>query len=141
MPLYRVKAMTLTGVVVVDDRTLRVRLTNLRADFPALLADPVASVLKKDNVLEWGMEWENSGMLTGNGGFTLDDMPVGAGPFKLVQYWDGSDGGRCAIARNPHYWGRPAYLDGVWYRPEVNGSAIDGGWPPNGANRPHGVRR
>ena len=119
----------LTGVVVVDDRTLRVRLTNPRADFPALLADPVASVLKKDNVLEWGMEWENSGMLTGNGGFTLDDMPVGAGPFKLVQYWDGSDGGRCAIARNPHYWGRPAYLDGVWYRPEVmdRQSMADGG--------------
>ena len=109
----------LTGVVVVDDRTLRVRLTNPRADFPALLADPVASVLKKDNVLEWGVEWDNFGTWTGNAGFTVEDMPVGAGPFKLVQYWDGTDGGRCAIARNPYYWGKPAYLDGVWYRPEV----------------------
>ena len=32
----------LNGVEVIDDRTLRVRLTNPRADFPALLADPVA---------------------------------------------------------------------------------------------------
>ena len=48
----------LNGVEVIDDRTLRVRLTNPRADFPALLADPVASVLKKDNVLSWGTEWD-----------------------------------------------------------------------------------
>ena len=103
----------LSGVVVVDDRTLKVKLTDARGDFPALLADPVASVLKKDNVLEWGMEWDNSGFFTGNSGFTVDNMPVGAGPFKLVRYWEGLQGGSCAIARNPHYWGEPTYLDGV----------------------------
>lgn len=119
----------LTGVLLVDDRTLRVGLTKPRADFPALLADPVASVLKKDNVLEWGLEWDNFGGVPGNMGFTTDNLPVGAGPFKLVQFWDGWDGGRCAIASNPHYWGEPAYLDGVWYRPEVmdRQSTPDGG--------------
>lgn len=119
----------LTGVEVIDDRTLSVRLTHPRADFPALLADPVASVLRRDNVLEWSMEWDNFGAVEGNGGFTADNMPVGAGPFKLVQLWDGLDGGRCAIERNPYYWGQPAYLDGVWYRPEVmdRQSMEDGG--------------
>ena len=119
----------LSGVVVVDDRTLKVKLTDARGDFPALLADPVASVLKKDNVLEWGMEWDNSGFFTGNSGFTVDNMPVGAGPFKLVRYWEGLQGGSCAIARNPHYWGEPTYLDGVWFRPEVmdRQSTGDGG--------------
>ena len=89
----------------------------------------MASVLKKDNVLEWGLEWDNFGGVPGNMGFTADNLPVGAGPFKLVQFWDGWDGGRCAIARNPHYWGEPAYLDGVWYRPDVmdRQSTPDGG--------------
>ena len=119
----------LTGVLLVDDRTLRIGLTKPRADFPALLADPVASVLKKENVIEWGMEWDNFGSITGNGGFTADNLPVGAGPFKLVQFWDGWDGGRCAIARNPHYWGEPAYLDGVRYRPDVmDRQSTEGGW-------------
>ncbi len=120
----------LTGVVAVDDRTLTVKLTKPRADFPALLADPVSSVLEKDNVLEWGMEWDNSGWVTGNSGFLSDDMPVGAGPFKLVRYWGGSRGGRCAIARNPHYWGEPAYLDGVWFRADLTEweQSNEGGW-------------
>ena len=109
----------LTGVVVVDDRRLTVKLTDPRADFPALLADPVASVLKKDNVLEWGMTWENSGFVTGNSGFLSNNMPVGAGPFRLVRYWAGPRSGSCAIARNPHYWGEPTYLDGVWFRADL----------------------
>ena len=109
----------LSGVVAVDDRRLQVKLTDPRANFPALLADPVASVMKKENVLDWGMEWDNSGNFSGNSEFRVDNMPVGAGPFKLVLFSEGLDGGSCAISRNPHYWGEPAYLDGVWFRPEA----------------------
>ena len=76
----------LTGVAVIDDRTFRVRLTNPGADFPALLADPVASVLKKDNVLTWGIQWTNSGSSTMTIPFNERNMRVGAGPFKLVEY-------------------------------------------------------
>ena len=111
----------LIGVTVVDDRTIEVRLTQARAEFIALLADPVASVLKKDNVESWPVKWENPGGLIEVYGFDETNMPVGAGPFKLIDYFvrfaPGKD--RCVISRNPHYWGRPAYLDGVWFRPEV----------------------
>ena len=119
----------LTGVVAIDDRTLRVRLTNPRADFPALLADPVASVLKKDNALSWGIQWSNSGSWSMTVPFSEWNMPVGAGPFRLVDYWDEVTGARCPIARNPHYWGEPAYLDGVWFRAELTEwESSDGGW-------------
>ena len=120
----------LTGVVVIDDRTLRVRLTNPRADFPALLADPVASVLKKDNALSWGIEWSNSGMSSLTVPFSEWNMPAGAGPFRLVAYWDEISGARCPIARNPHYWGEPAYLDGVWFRVDLTEweRTDDDGW-------------
>ena len=120
----------LGGVVVIDDRTLRVNLTNPRADFPALLADPVASVLKKDNVLSWGINWTNSGSWTLTVPFSEWNMPVGAGPFKLVDYWSEVTGARCPIARNLHYWGEPAYLDGVWFRVDLTEweRYDDGGW-------------
>ncbi len=111
----------LVGVTVVDDRTLEVRLTQARAEFTALLADPVASVLKKDNVESWAVEWENPGGNVPVSGFDETNMPVGAGPFKLVTYFVsyGLGKDKCAIARNPHYWGRPAYLDGVWFRTDA----------------------
>ena len=117
----------LIGVTVVDDRTLQVRLAQPRAELPALLADPVASVLKKDNVESWGIEWENPGGYIEVTGFDETNMPVGAGPFKLVDYTVRFASGKdsCAISRNPHYWGRPAYLDGVWFRSDVVKSATD----------------
>ncbi len=120
----------LSGVVAIDDRTLRVRLTNSRADFPSLLGDPVASVLKKDNALSWGIEWHNSGIWEITVPFSDWNMPVGAGPFRLVAYRDEIAGARCPIARNPHYWGEPAYLDGVWFRAELAEweRTDDGGW-------------
>ena len=110
----------LTGIVAVDDRTLKVRLTDPRGDFPALLADPVASVLKRENVELWPVEYHNSGMsISGMGRWEPENLPVGAGTFKLVDFFDQSVSDRCAIARNPHYWGEPAYLDGVWYRTDT----------------------
>ena len=109
----------LTGLTVVDDRTFKARLTHPRAEFISLLADPVASVLNQDNVLRWMTRWEGDGSQDILGQTTEDNLPVGAGPFKLIDYWIGSEPGHCAIARNPHYWGRPAYLGGVWFRTEV----------------------
>ncbi len=119
----------LTGVVAVDDRTLQVSLTAPRADFPALLADPVAYVLKKDNVLSWGINYTNSGTSTMSMPFNEFNMPVGAGPFKLIDHWEQSQNGRCVIDRNPHYWGEPAYLDAVWYRTDATETErTDDGW-------------
>ena len=109
----------MTGVLVVDDRTLRVHLTSPRAEFIALLADPIASVLKRENVQQWAIEWENPGGFMTGGRWDETNLPVGAGPFKLIDYWDASEPGRCNIARNVHYWGRQAYLEGVWFRTDV----------------------
>ena len=40
-----------------DDHVLKVTLNAPRDDFLALLADPVASVLKRGNVENWGVDW------------------------------------------------------------------------------------
>ena len=107
----------LSGVVTVDDRTLRVSLTNPRAEFPALLADPVAYVLKKENVALWGTVYKNSGIWIVGLPFIEANMPVGAGPFKLANHAASPQHGAvCSIVRNPHYWGDDTYLDAVWYR-------------------------
>lgn len=117
----------LTGVVVVDDRTLQVQLMQPRAEFVTLLADPVASVLKKENALVWNSYWQNALGYVESITLNKNDLTVGAGPFKLIEYRGGSGpgSGSCSIARNPHYWGRPAYLDGVWFRPEVMKREVD----------------
>ncbi len=119
----------LSGVVAVDDRTLKVKMIRPRADFPALLSDPVASVLKKDNVRLWGTNWTNSGSSTMTFPFNEENMPVGAGPFMLATHFDHPGSRYCGILRNPHYWGELAYLDGVWYRTDVAiTERTDDGW-------------
>lgn len=40
--------------------------------------------------------------------------PVGTGPFVFVEWIRGD---RAVIARNPNYWGEPAYLDRVVFKP------------------------
>ena len=103
-------AKEISGVTVIDDRMLQVKLDVPRADFPALLADPVAVVLKRANVENWGYHvagfWSNPQILP----LTMKELPVGTGPFKLIEF-DASD--QAVIARNDHYHGRASYLDGV----------------------------
>ncbi len=102
----------LSGVEAVDDRVLTVSLSEPTAHFLALLADPVASVLKKDNVVNWGIDWaavefedatpriaDASALPIGTGPFRLEDLNFLYGPFVLV--------------RNENYHERPPYLDGV----------------------------
>ncbi len=122
------EAAELVGVEVVDDRTLVVRLEHPRHDFSMLLADPIASVLKRENVEEWDYEWENvddpfaalDGYVPPEA-FTGEGIPVGAGPFRLTQYSPHSIHKKCILERNDHYWGRPSYLDGVIF--------VDDLWP------------
>ncbi len=114
----------LTGVTVVDDRHLEVRLTSPRPDFPLLLADPVASVISRSGEDEWGAAWFNDPEFPADA-FHLprvypETLPIGAGPFAISNYafpsltLQGRSGeSRCGLVRNDHYWGRPAHLDGV----------------------------
>ncbi len=103
----------LSGVEVVDDRTLKIRLSQPSAVFPFLLADPVASALKRGNVENWGIDWSKFNQPTGGlrGAMKFDELPVGSGPFKLVAF--DLDASKVVMARNEHYHGRLAYLDGV----------------------------
>ena len=114
-------AETLDGLTVVDERTLHVNLTRPVPEFPTLVADPVAHVLKRGNVVWWGATWTNDAFP--NATFAayeeiLPDafssaLPVGAGPFKLVSYNPTGSPPVCVLARNEHYWDDPARLDGV----------------------------
>ncbi len=102
----------LSGVEVVDERRLIVRLENPRPDFLALLADPVASVLKRENVESWKADWAK--FWKGDPEYIHpwnDVLPVGTGPFRVANFVAFT--GPCILERNEHYFGRPAYLDGV----------------------------
>ncbi len=110
----------LIGIEVVDDRTVSVALTRATPDFPALLGDPIASVLKRGNVLTWGMKWNNADSTVEiERTFNHDTLPVGAGPFQLIEYRS-SGNDRCALKRNEHHWDCASYLlDGVVYATDV----------------------
>ncbi len=113
----------LIGVEAVDDRRLNVYLTEPRVVFPMLLTDPVAAVLKRDNVEDWDDVWVNDTSQQGlvvNTGVRPRSLPVGAGPFKLTEYthpeesfvgW--SDDYRCVLEPNGHYWSGHPHLDAV----------------------------
>ena len=114
----------LLGVKVVDENRLTVRLQAPRPDFPTLIADPVAYVVNRENIDDWGDAWVNDpdypGEITHITGIVPKSLPIGAGPFKIVEYAhpdttrEGFAGeARCVLQRNEHYWGEPSYLDGI----------------------------
>ena len=90
------EATTADGIVVIDDHTLQVTIDAPKPYFIAKLTYPIAFVVKADNVVSGGENWT--------------DDPIGTGPFVLKQY---SIGERMTFAKNPNYWGDPAYLDEV----------------------------
>ena len=102
----------LSGVEAIDDRVLRITLAEPKSHFLALLADPVASVLKPENVENWGVDWA---------AVAIDDvtpriasseqLPVGTGPFKIAHFRHYF--GPVVMTRNEHFHEGPTYLDGV----------------------------
>ncbi len=114
----------LSGVEIIDDDHLRVRLKQPRPEFPMLIADPVAYVVKREGVSEWGDAWINDphypSSIVHNTGIIPESLPMGAGPFKIAEYvhpeitrGEFSGEYRCVLERNNHYWDRHSYLDGV----------------------------
>ncbi len=104
----------LSGLSVIDDESLAVKLARPRSDFLFLLADPIASVLKRANVEGWGVVWDQLGSVSvlrdlPNGG----SAPLGAGPFRLSRYSADFDTGGCALESNPHYWRGESELDAI----------------------------
>jgi oligopeptide transport system substrate-binding protein len=87
-----------SGITVIDERTLRVRIDGAKPYFIAKLTYPTAFVLKQENVTAGGDRWT--------------DTPVGTGPFVLDDYKVGE---RIVFSRNQNFNGRKAYLDKVLF--------------------------
>ena len=105
-------AENVAGFEIVDSKTINIRLKAPRTRFEMMLADPVASVLKRDNVRNWGFQFANSfdphdaveGVPPGS--FAGVGKPVGAGPFRVVSYSPYELHRPCVIESNPFYHGR-----------------------------------
>ena len=108
----------LSGVEVIDDRTLRVALSDPDSDFLANLAHPIASVLSESNVKEWGVDWSKwqESAAISSIDFNEDTLPVGTGPFKLSEY---EFLGNLKLTRNEHYYGDLAKLDAVEFITDI----------------------
>ncbi|MBM01530.1 MAG: ABC transporter substrate-binding protein [Chloroflexi bacterium] len=86
----------ISGIKVIDDRNLQIKIDSPKAYFLKKLTYPTAYVLKESNVSEGGDNWT--------------DSPVVTGPFTLERY----DLGQVLILkRNELYWGDKAKLDRV----------------------------
>ena len=117
------------GLTVADERTLIVELDRPTTDFPMLLTDPVAAVLKKENVSTWGMTFANHDEIFdaipefADLAFWDARRPVGAGPFRVTSYYPLSDARTCAIEKNPNYWGQKPQIDYIVLVDLANSSA------------------
>ena len=107
----------LLGVRVIDDRSLIVELDAPLTNFTALLADPVASVLKRTNVENWRVDWSSwfEEFTFGTDPYTFNELPVGTGPFKLEEFDFLAD--QMVFSRNEHYWDEPPRLDRIEFVP------------------------
>ena len=104
----------LTGVDAVDDRTLLVTLSEPSAVFPYLIADPVAAVLKRENVQNWDINFADQFRLRSSSeplATEFGELPVGSGPFKVALF--DFERAELVLTRNDHYHEAPPYLDGI----------------------------
>ncbi len=104
----------LTGVKAVDDRTLLVTLSEPSAVFPFLMADPVAAVLKRENVQNWGIDFADQFRLRAASepvATEFEELPAGTGPFKMVLF--DFERAKLVLARNDLYHEGAPYLDGI----------------------------
>ncbi|MBI2832007.1 MAG: peptide ABC transporter substrate-binding protein [Chloroflexi bacterium] len=89
------KSNEVSGVKVIDDRTLEITIDSPKAFFLSKLTYPTAFVLDRENI-ESSREWFKT--------------PNGTGPFKLKEYREAE---LIVLERNPDYHLGPAKLDTV----------------------------
>lgn len=95
-----------TGLSVVDDTTLVIRLREPHAFFPTLLCLPQAAIA---------------------GAASTREAPIGTGPWR----WVSADSSAVQLARFDGYWAEPAHLDSIVYRHVPDSLAIaafEAGW-------------
>lgn len=106
----------LEGVTATDERTLRIDLRHPRADLPAILAHPALGPVPPLADTDPG---------------SFGALPVGNGPFRMDEAWDG--GGEIRLVRHRAHRSPPA-LDGVTFvlyagedaRQRANQDLLDG---------------
>jgi oligopeptide transport system substrate-binding protein len=91
------RAAEISGVRVVDDRTLEVTIDAPKVYFLSKLTYPTAFVVDRNNVAEGGEWWR---------------QPNGTGPFKLKEWQDYS---LLVLERNERYYGEMARLASIEY--------------------------
>lgn len=89
----------LSGLVVIDDATLQITLSEPFTPFYKSMGLNVGGVVKRENVLS-GDDW--------------DSDPVCCGPYKL-ESWN-KDSGELNWVPNEHWWGTPVTIQRVNYR-------------------------
>jgi oligopeptide transport system substrate-binding protein len=90
-------ASEISGIKVIDDRTLQITIDAPKAYFLAKLTYPTAYVLDQETVENGGRSW-------------WVDNPVGTGAFKLAEYRIGE---RIVLERNDDYYRELALLDSI----------------------------
>jgi oligopeptide transport system substrate-binding protein len=90
-------ASEISGIKIIDDRTLQITIDAPKAYFLAKLTYPTAYVLDQETVEAGGRSW-------------WVDNPVGTGAFKLAEYRIGE---RIILERNDYYYREPALLDSI----------------------------
>ncbi|MBI5641618.1 MAG: ABC transporter substrate-binding protein, partial [Nitrospirae bacterium] len=89
----------ISGIVVVDRHTLRIRLAEPYSPFLKLLTMTPAYVVPKEEVERWGEDFSSH--------------PVGTGPFLLKQWKHNID---LVLTRNDGYYANKAKVGGIIYR-------------------------
>lgn len=89
-------AQEISGVRVIDDRTIEITIDAPKVYFLAKLTYPTAFVVDRENIEREGENWTRK--------------PNGTGPFKLVSYKIGQE---IILERNPNFYRGPALLDKV----------------------------
>lgn len=99
----------INDVVVVDEYTVQFVTDYSFAPLPAHLAHNGGGMISQA-VIEADYEAMAGG---GDPGATINENPIGTGPFKL-DYWNSGDEMR--LVKNEEYWGEPAHLDSIVFR-------------------------
>ena len=94
--VFEGRATNISGIKVIDERTLQITIDAPKAYFLAKMTYPTAYVLDRDNVESGGRLWT--------------DTPNGTGPFKLKEYRVGE---RIVLERNENFYREPASIDSI----------------------------
>ena len=98
-------ATELTGVKIVDDSTIEIRLDRPDWNFVAKLAHPIASIVNEENVNQWEAEWTSRGGYRIPSSYPFADLPVGTGPLGVAELKVSDNS--AAYTSNANHWREP----------------------------------